>query len=136
MRYAAVLKFNREQSLHAMWQTTFICSDDSATTDEFAASYVNGSSTLNTLQSVSENYSASTANFQVQMVAVKAASVGGGSTVSTNYSYTGTGYAKPHIHNADARFLDRHVESSKMGHAALLLLMLEAASADLVSPSA
>jgi len=40
------------------------------------------------------------------------------------------------IHNADARFLDRHVESSKIGHAALLLLMLEAASADLVSPSA
>src|SRR5215831_8856187 len=31
------------------------------------------------------------------------------------------------IHNADARFLDRHVESSKIGHAALLLLMLEAA---------
>ena len=40
------------------------------------------------------------------------------------------------IHNADARFLDRHVESSKIVHAALLLLMLEAAYADLVSPSA
>src|SRR5436190_11068346 len=40
------------------------------------------------------------------------------------------------IHNTDARFLDRHVESSKIVHAALLLLMLEAASADLVSPSA
>src|SRR5437899_7548023 len=40
------------------------------------------------------------------------------------------------IHNADARLLDRHVESSKIGHAALLLLMLEAAYADLVSPSA
>src|SRR5258708_5393332 len=40
------------------------------------------------------------------------------------------------VHNADARFLDRHVESSKIGHAALLLLMLEAAHADLVSPSA
>src|SRR6266568_796865 len=40
------------------------------------------------------------------------------------------------IHNADARFLDRHIESSKIGHAALLLLMLEAAYADLVSPSA
>jgi hypothetical protein len=36
----------------------------------------------------------------------------------------------------DARFLDRDVESSKIGHAALLLLMLEAADADLVSPSA
>src|SRR5262249_10499632 len=31
------------------------------------------------------------------------------------------------IHDADARFLDRHIESSKIGHAALLLLMLEAA---------
>src|SRR6516165_5552987 len=40
------------------------------------------------------------------------------------------------IHNADARVLDRNVQSSKMVHAALLLLMLEAASADLVSPSA
>src|SRR2546430_3527881 len=40
------------------------------------------------------------------------------------------------IHNADARFLDRHIESSKIGHAALLLLMFEAAYADLVSPSA
>src|SRR5439155_2544377 len=39
------------------------------------------------------------------------------------------------IHDADARFLDRHVESSKIGHAALLLLMLEAAHADLISPS-
>jgi hypothetical protein len=34
------------------------------------------------------------------------------------------------------RFPDRHIESSKIGHAALLLLMLEAAYADLVSPSA
>src|SRR6266478_4179948 len=40
------------------------------------------------------------------------------------------------IHNADARFLDRNIESSKIVHAALLLLMLEAAYADLVSPSA
>jgi hypothetical protein len=40
------------------------------------------------------------------------------------------------IHNAEARLLDRHIESSKIVHAALLLLMLEAASADLVSPSA
>src|SRR5215467_4603316 len=40
------------------------------------------------------------------------------------------------IHNADARFLDRHIESSKIVHAALLLLMLEAAYTDLVSPSA
>src|SRR5215471_7594094 len=40
------------------------------------------------------------------------------------------------IHNTDARFLDRHIESSKIGHAALLLRMLEAADADLVSPSA
>src|SRR5262245_25194780 len=38
------------------------------------------------------------------------------------------------IHDADARFLDRHIESDKIGHAALLLLMLEAAYADLVSP--
>src|SRR6516225_6535418 len=37
------------------------------------------------------------------------------------------------IHDADARFLDRHIESSKIGHAALLLLMPEAASADLVA---
>jgi len=36
------------------------------------------------------------------------------------------------IHNANARVLDRDVQSSKMIHAALLLLMLEAASADLV----
>src|SRR6266699_6078261 len=34
-------------------------------------------------------------------------------------------------HDADARFLDRHIESSKIGHVALLLLMLEAADADL-----
>src|SRR5262249_49158860 len=40
------------------------------------------------------------------------------------------------IHNADARFLDRNIKSSKIVHAALLLLMLEAAYADLVSPSA
>src|SRR5215831_15054862 len=40
------------------------------------------------------------------------------------------------IHNADARFLDRYVESSKTVHDALLLLMLEATYADLVSPSA
>jgi hypothetical protein len=32
--------------------------------------------------------------------------------------------------------LSRHIESSKIGHAALLLLVLEAAYADLVSPSA
>src|SRR5262249_4166042 len=35
-----------------------------------------------------------------------------------------------------ARHLDRHIQSSKIVHAALLLLMLEAADADLVSPSA
>src|SRR6476661_4814947 len=40
------------------------------------------------------------------------------------------------IHNADARVLDRNVQSSKMVHAALLLLMLEAVHTDLVSPSA
>src|SRR3974377_1930624 len=40
------------------------------------------------------------------------------------------------IHNADARVLDRNVQSRKMIHAALLLLMLEAAHAALVSPSA
>src|SRR5215471_3871354 len=40
------------------------------------------------------------------------------------------------IDNADARFLDRNIESSKIVHAALLLLMLEAAYANLVSPSA
>jgi len=34
------------------------------------------------------------------------------------------------------RFLDRNIKSSKIVHAALLLLMLEAAYADLVSPSA
>jgi hypothetical protein len=37
---------------------------------------------------------------------------------------------------ADARLLDRKVQSSKMVQAALLLLMLEAAISDLVSPSA
>jgi hypothetical protein len=40
------------------------------------------------------------------------------------------------IHNADARLLDRNVQSSKMVHAALLLLMLEAVFTDFVSPSA
>src|SRR6516164_1925344 len=40
------------------------------------------------------------------------------------------------INNADARLLDRNVQSSKMVHAALLLLMLEAMFTDLVSPSA
>jgi hypothetical protein len=40
------------------------------------------------------------------------------------------------IYNADARLLDRNVQSSKMVHAALLLLMLEAVFTDLVSPSA
>src|SRR5713101_1606382 len=37
------------------------------------------------------------------------------------------------IHNADAGLLDRYVQSSKMVHAALLLLMLEAVTTDLVS---
>src|SRR6266550_9429187 len=40
------------------------------------------------------------------------------------------------IYNADAGLLDRYVQSSKMVHAALLLLMLEAITTDLVSPSA
>ena len=40
------------------------------------------------------------------------------------------------VHNAEAGLLDRNVQSSKMVHAALLLLMLEAAHTDLVSPSA
>jgi hypothetical protein len=40
------------------------------------------------------------------------------------------------IHNADASLLDRNVQSRKMVHAALLLLMLEAVDTDLVSPSA
>src|SRR6516165_4835084 len=40
------------------------------------------------------------------------------------------------IHNADTRLLDRYVQSGKMVHAALLLLMLEAVITDLVSPSA
>src|SRR5215510_15987877 len=40
------------------------------------------------------------------------------------------------IHNADTRLIDRNVQSSKMVHAALLLLMLEAVTTDLVSPSA
>jgi hypothetical protein len=40
------------------------------------------------------------------------------------------------IHNADAGLLDRYVQSSKMVHAALPLLMLEAVTTDLVSPSA
>src|SRR5271169_4231387 len=40
-------------------------------------------------------------------------------------------------HNADTRLLDRYVQSGKMVHAALLLLMLEAViTTDLVSPSA
>ena len=37
------------------------------------------------------------------------------------------------IHNAGAGLLDRYVQSSKMVHAALLLLMLEALPTDLVS---
>src|SRR6266702_4458637 len=36
------------------------------------------------------------------------------------------------IHNADAGLLDRYIQSSKMVHAALLLLMLEAVHTDLV----
>jgi hypothetical protein len=40
------------------------------------------------------------------------------------------------IHNADACVLDPDIQSSKMIHAALLLLMLEAVPTDLVSPSA
>src|SRR3984957_19078822 len=36
------------------------------------------------------------------------------------------------IQNADTRLLDRYVQSSKMVHAALLLLMLEAHTTDLV----
>src|SRR6201988_1662350 len=36
------------------------------------------------------------------------------------------------IHNTDAGLLDRYVQSSKMVHAALLLLMLEAVDTDLV----
>src|SRR5262245_15418632 len=37
------------------------------------------------------------------------------------------------IHNAHTRLIDRNVQSSKMVHAALLLLMLEAVTTDLVS---
>ena len=40
------------------------------------------------------------------------------------------------IHNTNASLLDRNIQSSKMVHAALLLLMLEAANTDLVSLSA
>ena len=41
------------------------------------------------------------------------------------------------IHNADAGLLEGNVQSGKMLHAALLLLMLEARShGDLASPSA
>jgi hypothetical protein len=40
------------------------------------------------------------------------------------------------VHNADAGLLDRYVQSSKIIHAALLLLMLKAVPTDLVSPSA
>ena len=41
------------------------------------------------------------------------------------------------VNNTDARFLDRYIQSSKMLHAALLLLMPEARiRGDLVSPSA
>src|SRR5262249_24169308 len=40
------------------------------------------------------------------------------------------------IHNAVARLLDRNVQSSKVDHAALLLLMLAAVFTDLGSPSA
>jgi len=36
------------------------------------------------------------------------------------------------IHNTDAGILDRYVQSTKMVHAALLLLMLEAVTMDLV----
>src|SRR5262249_1410567 len=39
------------------------------------------------------------------------------------------------IHDADARLLDRNVQSSKMVHAVLLLMMLEVANADLVTIS-
>jgi len=39
------------------------------------------------------------------------------------------------IHDADGRFPERYIESNKISHAALLLLMLEAADADLVSPA-
>ena len=38
------------------------------------------------------------------------------------------------IHNADVRLLDRYVQSSKMVHAALHLLMLEAIHTDYRSP--
>src|SRR5258705_12207034 len=40
------------------------------------------------------------------------------------------------IDNANAGLLDRYVQSRKMIHAALLLLMLEAVTTNLVSPSA
>src|SRR6202795_1733114 len=36
------------------------------------------------------------------------------------------------IHNADTGLLDRYVQSTKMVHAAILLLMLEAVTTDLV----
>ena len=44
--------------------------------------------------------------------------------------------SRPCHHNTDARVLDRNVQPSKMINAVLLLLMLEAAFGDLVSPSA
>ena len=40
------------------------------------------------------------------------------------------------IHDADAGLIDRNIQSRKLVHAALLLLMLEAVTTDLVSPSA
>jgi hypothetical protein len=40
------------------------------------------------------------------------------------------------VSSAAFSLLDRYVQSSKMVHAALLLLMLEAVHADLVEPSA
>jgi hypothetical protein len=50
-------------------------------------------------------------------------------------------FTSPHdpthvILNADTGILDRYVQPGKMVHAALLHLMLEAVTTDLVSPSA
>lgn len=59
-------------------------------------SYVNGSSTPNTLQAMSENFSASNDSQQLQLLAIKAPAGGGGSSVTNNYAYSSSGYANPH----------------------------------------
>ena len=86
-------------SSHGAGQTEFVKSNDSAVSYSVTGSYVQGSSTTNTLQGMSETWASGSGNFELQMVAIKSAASGPGTTTTSTYTYAGTGYANPHAVN-------------------------------------